>query len=374
MVILGGGFAGVEAVKEVARIGLTNLMNVSLINKSNKFEFLPALPELLSGKVLEEDITGYLPRYAQRHGVNFLKEEVRSINLDSSILVTNKRELSFNYLIIALGAEPNFYSVSGVENVIPAYRVSDYLKIKEELRKMIQRRKPAVVIAGAGLTGVEVAGEIMDYFEENNVSGEVTLVEKMASTLPLLCLPRASALVEEFLEKRDVKFVFSKGVTEVRRGETILEDKTSIQHDLMIWTAGIKPSNIAKGLKVPKVRGWIKVDPYMRVKSFKNVYAVGDINYAEVDGRVAMEAAGEAIDQAKIAVRNIYRSMRRRELIKHEVSYSIDSPKCLISLGQNTAVLVYGRRIVVNGRIPYLIKKKLVEERYMRRFRRFNMN
>lgn len=371
IVVIGGGFAGVEAVIEYHKEKLKDLADLIWIDKNGRFVYLPALPELISGKVTVEDVTGDLKRFASKYGVEFYKDTVEEIDLENKVVKT-QGGLAFDYdfLILGIGAEPTFFNVKGCECAYPAYHLDDYLKIVEKLKELDFSKKPRIIVVGAGLTGVEVAGELVDYIEDLKAKADIYVIEKVGRAVPFLGNEKASRLVEEYLERRGVRFFFGKGVAEVKPDGVILEDGQFIEGDLVIWTAGVAPNSLAKKLNLPKRgRGWIVVKPTIQVEGYDEVYAPGDINCAQFNDDVAMKMAEEAMFQAKVAIANIKRTLEGKPLINHKIEFSIKSPKSLISLGGNQTVLVYGRKFAYRGRLPYLIKKIYVEKRYMGRFK-----
>ncbi len=371
IVLVGGGFAGVEAVIEYHKEKLEDLADIIWIDKNGRFEYLPALPELISEKVSVEDVTGDLEKFAAKFGVEFHRDTVEEVDLDGRTVKTKSGlTLDYDFLILAVGAEPTFFNIKGRENTYPAYHLDDYLKIIDALRELELSKKPRIVVVGAGLTGVEVAGELVDYVKKRSAVADIYVVEKVGKAVPFLGNEKASKLVEEYLKSRGVNFLFGKGVTEIKLDGVVLEDGYFLESNMVIWTAGVAPNSLVKNLNLPKKgRGWVVVKPTIQVEGYEEVYAPGDINCAIFDSDVAMKMAEEAMLQAKVAITNIKRTIEGKTLVKHRIAFSVRSPKSLISLGGNQAVLVYGRRFAHRGRLPYIIKKIYVEKRYMSRFK-----
>ena len=371
VLILGGGFGGMEAILESSNTGLTDIGEVTIINDGIYFEYLPALPEIISGKVNEEEITVNISSLADKNGVHFINDRVTFINLEEKVISTMRHRIEFDYLIIALGAEPTYFDVKGSEKSYTAYKLADYLKIKEKLSKLNGYDRKKIIIGGAGLTGVEVAGELIDYFKGAGINAEIIVIEKMPNSVPFIGNLKASKLVEEYLSRKGVKFLFNRSIYEITQDYVLLDDGSKLDSDLTIWTAGIKANLLATKLNAERRgRGWIVVDPYMRISGYRSIYAVGDINCAIINGKTAMKMAEEAMLQAKTAIKNIYRDLKGLSPIPHNVKFPIENPKCLISLGGGTAVLAYGKRFAVRGKFAYsLLKKWFVEKRYLKRLK-----
>jgi len=351
IVIVGGGFAGVAAVRAAHGLGLTGKHEVLLVDKKGVFEYLPSLPYLLSGKKSAKDVSEPLGPFAERHGVVLAKDEVVEVDPTSNTLrLAREGSLDYDYLVLALGGDVEYFGIKGHEYALPAYRLDDYLRIKRAL-SVIRENGEKVVVVGGGLTGVEVAGEIAEALGY----GRVVLIEKLNELLPLLRNPKASSMVKELLEKIGVNVITGIGVEEIRRDGVVLENGDYIGAGVVIWSAGIRAARIGFRGELPtKGRGWVLVDRTLRVRGYDNVYAPGDINCFEEDGVYAMKMAEEAMLQAEVSVVNIARSMEGRKLVEHKAIFTTACPKTLASAG-NVGVMVWGEKVTV-GKFPLTVK------------------
>ena len=367
LVIIGGGFAGVAAVGAVAKERLTKNLEITWIDKKGIFEYLPSLPEIIAGRAGPEAFTADLGPLAKKVGVKLIRDEVKYVDLDSKVVKLDKENIDYDFLILGVGAETSYFGVKGCEYAYPAYRVDDYMKIVEKLDKVSPGSR--ITIVGAGLTGLEVAGALIDYSKRTEKNLEISIVEKMKSVLPALGSERASAKAQRFLESKGVRFIIGSGVVEVKPDGVELENGAFLESAMVIWTAGLKPNTLAEKLNLPKKGGgWVIVEPTVRVKGFEDVYAPGDVNCMIINGKIAMKMAEEAMFQAEVAVKNIRRHLEGRKLISHRIRFPTDFPKSLVYMGERT-LLVYGKRITYLGRFPYLIKR-YIEWKEMRKLRK----
>jgi NADH dehydrogenase len=222
------------------------------------------------------------------------------------------------------------------------------------------------MVIGAGLTGVEVAGELVDYFKNRGASARIYLVEMMPRVLPAFPRENVANYVEKFLSARSVEIMTETAVQEVTAHEILFKDGRKLPYDLIIWTAGVKPNSLLEKLDIPKMKGWLKVDSYLRVEGMDDVFAVGDTAYFERDGVRSGQNVEEAEKQGKIAAKNILRAIKREKLREYKPKNTIQNPRAFISLGDDKAV-VYSAKIMFKV-FAYRLKK-LVERRYMKRFR-----
>ena len=351
IVIVGGGFAGVAAVRTACKLGLTRKQEVVLVDDKGVFEYLPSLPYLLSGKKRAEDVSEPLEPFAKRHGVTLVKDEVVEVDLTSnSLRLAKEGSLDYDYLVLAAGGDVEYFGVKGHEYALPAYRLDDYLRIKQAL-SAIRESGEKVVVVGGGLTGVEVAGEVAEVLGR----GRVVLIEKLSELLPLLGNPEASNAVRELLERIGVNVVTGIGVEEIRKDGVVLENGDYVGAGVVIWSAGIRAARIGfKGELPTRGRGWVLVDRTLGVRGYDNVYAPGDINCFEEDGVYAMKMAEEAALQAEVSVVNIARSMEGRKPVEHKAVFTTACPKTLASAG-STGIVVWGKRVAV-GKFPLTLK------------------
>ena len=175
VVILGGGFAGLAAALELG----PDRHQVTLIDRSRWFEFLPNIHELLSGVKTPELLRLPLDRNVRRAGHTFVRDTVTAIDPVGRTVATQRRRKAIGYdaLIVAFGGVDATRGVQGVfEHAFPFKSVEQCERIGKRLARLAARRKPArVVIVGGGLEGVEALGEILRSYRDSSL--HVTLVE-----------------------------------------------------------------------------------------------------------------------------------------------------------------------------------------------------
>lgn len=359
ILIVGGGFGGYYAAKTLSS-ELGGRGEIVLIDKGDKFAYLPSLPYLLSGKKKTEEISEDYQAIAKRLRITFMKGEVSMVDVERKRLVlADGREEEYDYLVLAAGATTEYYGIPGSDLAVPAWRLEDYLRMLDMLKKKPDR----ICVAGGGLTGVEVAGELVEVYGP----GKVTLIEKMPNLLPTLNNLKAAEVAEKFLSSKGTSIVKGKGVVRVADGEVYVEGGEKIPCDLVIWSLGVRASPIEFTGKVERVgRGrWVVVKPNLQVPGYDNVYVIGDINHFAFDSDCAMKMAEEAILQGKTAAKNIALQIKgEKPSLTHKPIFLASKPKSLVSLGFNKAILVWERRVSF-GRTPY-VTKMMIESFVMR--------
>jgi len=375
VVVLGCGFGGVEVARTLRKHAKE--LDIIMIDRRTRFGYLPSYPELLSGKVTPEDISGDLNDFATKIGAEFIHAEVVNIDFrNKEVKIKDKskskaedkvRAIPYDSLVLSIGTEQTFFGIPGAEersysvNTMGAARVT-----KNALDKLDYSKELSILVIGAGLTGVEVAGELVDYFKSKGATASIYLVEMMPRILPAFPHESVANYVAKFLSARGVKIMTETAVQEVIEHEILFEDGRTLPYDIIIWTAGVKPNSLVEKLGVPTLKGWLKVDSYLRVEGMDDVFAVGDTAYFERAGVRSGQNVEEALEQGKVAAANVQSTIKWRKLREYKPKNTMQNPRAFISLGDDKAV-AYSSKLMFKV-FAYRIKK-FVERRYMKRFR-----
>ncbi|NQE05559.1 hypothetical protein C5S32_06780 [ANME-1 cluster archaeon GoMg1] len=370
---MGCGFGGVEVASELSELRKRSKeLDITMIDRRTRLEYQAAHPEILSGKVTAEKISGDLNEFAARINAEFVNEAVVNIDFEAKKVKTEDkgegREIPYDFLVISIGAEQTFFGIPGAEE--RSYSVNTLkgaIETKNALDKLDYSKKINIAVIGAGLTGVEVAGELVDYFNfRDRASAKIYLVELMQRVLPAFPTEAVSNYAAKIISDSGVEILTDTAVQEVSEHKITFTDGTELPYDVIIWTAGIKPNSLIEKLDIPKEKGWLKVDQYLRVEGMKNVFAVGDTAYFESGGIRSGQNVEEAERQGKLAAENIIRTIEGKKLKRYRAKNTIQNPRAFISLGNDKAVMYFsGMMFKV---LAYRVKK-FVERRYMRRFK-----
>lgn len=340
LVIIGGGIAGAELV----RLSANSDFEITLIEPKHQIECQALYPDYLAGLVGVDDMIAPLDEFCERAGALHLSE--RAVSLDEGVVVCQRSEVEYDVLVIAVGAEQNFYGVKGAEHAFSVNTFEGTILARE----FIEHESPdRIMVVGSGLTGVEVASVLADSLES-----DIYIIEMQERVLPQFP-QRISKLVERMLFERGVSILTSTQVSEIRRDSIVFSDGTTLDCDMTIWTTGIKPVPFVENLSLPKKRGWLSTDPYLRVD--ENIFAIGDCAWVEIEEKLATKTGIEAERQAKHVAENLRRMMRKQPLSQYSILASTDNPVALISTGCGKAVGVYGRTcITIPARLLRAVK------------------
>lgn len=312
IVIVGGGFGGVRAALRLARTfkrdrALARENEITLIDRKNYHLFTPALYEIAAAQRSDaaafalksavaipfETITRNLP-------IAFMQAAAARVALEPrELFLTDGSRLAWHILVLAPGSETNFFNLPGVGEESVAFKgLEDAIRIRNTLSKSFKealaaRRPCRVVIGGAGLTGVELAGEITSYLAKLGRMRpryqrralprpfQITLVEAMDDILSGFEAP-VVAWTKQRLLAIGVEIKTGQRIMRATAMKIILE-KGELAHDVFIWAGGVKPHTLLghEGFE-HDVRRRLVVDGYLRARFRANqsseppVYVVGD--------------------------------------------------------------------------------------------------
>jgi NADH:ubiquinone reductase (H+-translocating) len=295
VVIVGAGFAGLTLARKLAKSDF----QVVLIDKNNYHQFQPLFYQVAMAGLEPSSIVFPLRKAFQNvKNVLIRVTTVLSVNPDKQEIMTEIGALSYDYLVVAIGADTNWYGNEQVKaNAIPMKSVSQALYLRNAVfqdyesavtsEAFDERQKYLdIVIVGGGPTGVEVAGALAEmkkhiihkeYPDLNPDEIEIHLVhggERLLNTMS----PEASQKAEEFLVSLGVKIYMDKVVKNYDGTTVTIDDGSTILSKKVIWAAGIT-GNILEGIpKESLVRGnRLKVNDFNQVVGVENIFAIGDI-------------------------------------------------------------------------------------------------
>jgi NADH dehydrogenase len=294
VVILGAGFAGMGAVKELTRAGV----RVTMFDRNNYHTFQPLLYQVATD-VLASNEVGF-PVRQLLHGHRdwaFHKAAVTGVDLArKQVAVEGMAPIGYDYLVIALGAVVNFFGTKGaVEHARPLYTMHDAVQLKRHILAKFEEadQNPALIddgvltfcVVGGGATGVEVAGALAELvrmeMEDDypNVAVERTEVHlyEMGPQLLGAFTPKLQAYARTALEKRGVHVHTGEGVVEIEPTRVHLKSGGVVKAHTLVWGAGLQANPLVGSLGLELVKGRVPVNPDLRLTGHPEVFVVGDV-------------------------------------------------------------------------------------------------
>lgn len=307
IVVLGGGFAGVECTRHLEDYFKHNPdIEIVLVSEDNFLLFTPLLPQVASGMIETRHAITSLRTII--HKTRFYEGRIKNIDPYGKIVnlwgTAEKRGISLHYdfLVVALGSEANYFGMADVEknayamktlndSVLLRNRIIDMLEQAEnEENPILRKGMLTFVIVGAGFAGVETAGELKDLLSDvsrfyphiNDEDIRVVILEALPNILPGFEESLAK-FSHKKMEERGIEIKLKTAVTsfdgdEVKTKKLNGEEGNvnAIQTKTLIWTAGVTPVNTIKRSMFKTERGMIVVDDHLEVSDFPGVFAIGD--------------------------------------------------------------------------------------------------
>ena len=295
MLVLGGGFGGIGAAKKLAKAPV----DVVVVDRHDYHTFQPLLYQLATG-LLEQPAVGHSIRdlFDKQDNVRVHEDSVVSIDLDArEARFDELAPQSYDYLVLALGAEVNFFGVEGAaEHGFPLYTLPDAVRLKDHVLERWEAadRDPSlvddgalnVVVVGGGPTGVETAGALAelyngvfkkDYPDVAPGTAKVTLVEASPEIFSMF-KPNIQEYAKEALTKRGVEVSTGEVVASVTPKRVMLKSGDEIPAHTLVWGAGLQGNELVQSLGVELERGnRLGVDEQLRLPSHPEVFVVGDV-------------------------------------------------------------------------------------------------
>jgi len=357
IVILGAGYAGVEAAKVLGKkFKKDDSVEITLINDNPFQTLLTELHEIAGRRTEKESVMVDLYKVFKATKVNFVRDRIESIDYEAKTLTSSKGTYIYDYLVLGCGAEPAYFGIEGVKEYgYTIWSLKDALKIREQVLKSFEaardekdaaKRKELLtfVVAGAGFTGIETVGELFEWkdvlCDEYGIDPkEVTIynVEAMPTILPIL-RPSLQAKAASFLTKKGVKLMTNSPIVKATPDGIVLKDGQEIKTKTLIWTCGVQGNSFtaSSGL-TPGKRNRVQVNDYMQSMDKEEVYLVGDNAYYEIDGKPIPQIVETAIQTGECAAHNIAADITKSEKKKfklntHGFMVSIGSHYCVAEL------------------------------------------
>ena len=344
IVILGGGFAGVECTRQLEKkFGNDPEKELVMVSEDNFLLFTPMLPQVASGMIETRHIV--LPIRTICKKTKFYESRIKNIDPYRKIVTLwgtgDKRSISLHYdfLVVALGSETNFFGMADVEKnaytmktlndaVMLRNRVIDMLEQAEnETNPILRKSFLNFVVVGGGFAGIETAGELMDllldarkyYPTIHKDDIKVIVLEALGMILPGFNTKLANFAKDKMVERGiDIRLktavtsfdgneVTTKSLDENPKDSIDTSKINSIITKTLIWTAGVTPVNTIKRSMFKTEKGKILVNDYLEVTDFPGVFAIGDcaLHIDPETQRSLPPTAQIAEAQAKIAAKNL---------------------------------------------------------------------
>ncbi len=356
VIIIGAGFGGLQVAQSLAG---NEDFQVVLIDKNNYHQFQPLFYQVATAG-LEPSAISFPLRLAFHNysNIHVRVASVTKIISEKNLIETDLGELSYDFLIMAIGADTNFFGNKNIqEKALPMKSVGEALGLRNRLLENFESALVSdnedervgllnVVVVGGGPTGVEVSGTLAemkrhvlpkDYPELNFDLMQIYIVESGAELLGPMS-KNAQVKSKEYLEQLGVNVMLGSRVSDFDGQYAYFNDGSKIRTNNLVWAAGVKANSI-EGIN-PEIMargGRMKVNRYNQIEGYDNIFALGDVAYMteEKFPNGHPQVAQPAIQQGKLLAKNLINLIRGNNL--KEFTYR--DLGSMATVGRNLAVV-----------------------------------
>lgn len=354
IVVIGGGFAGINLVKKLDE----KRFDIILIDKNNHHQFQPLFYQVATSQIEPSSISFPLRHiFRNKKNVRIRLTEILTVDIPNNKITTSIGDFGYDYLVLAMGCKTNFFGNNEIsKHALTLKTTYDAISIRNHILQTFEdiisakesekERLLNMVIVGAGPTGVELAGAFAeikknilpkDYPKIDFSQLKIILIEGSKDTLNTMS-ESAKRASRQYLQKMGIEILTETMVTNFD-GETLqLNNGNTIKTKTCIWTAGIKANSI-QGLpeKCFSTGNRIKVDRINKVPESDNIFAIGDMALMETPKypKGHPQLANVAINQAK----NLAINLKKIKQGKAPVFYEYNDLGTMATIGRNKAIV-----------------------------------
>ncbi|WP_082886647.1 NAD(P)/FAD-dependent oxidoreductase [Flavisolibacter tropicus] len=329
VVIVGGGFAGVRLIKKLSK---DKRFHITLVDKNN-YHFFPPLLYQVSTAFIEPSSISYPFRrlFQEKDNLRFHMGSLVKVNPQSNTIETDTGTVPYDYLVLALGTETNYFGMQNVkQSALPMKTIDEALNLRNHLllnmEKAVRATNKAdrdrllnIVIAGGGPTGVELAGMLAE-LGHNTARKEYPEIKDFGSHIyvvdagPVLLAPMSKKSQGEalhVLQHLGVNVIQNTAVKDYVNGKVVLANGNILETESLIWASGVVAREVP-GLPAEVLgRGRrVLVDEFNCVQGTNNIFALGDLCLQTTDSKFPNghpQVAQVAIQQGQLLAKNLQR-------------------------------------------------------------------
>ncbi|MGN1400238.1 MAG: NAD(P)/FAD-dependent oxidoreductase [Bacillus sp. (in: firmicutes)] len=380
IVILGAGYAGLTTAVRLQKLVGAGEAEITLVNK-NPYHYETTWLHEASAGTLHHDKARYdIAGVIDRHKVEFIEDSVAEINKEEKKIILQNGEVSYDYLVVAIGAVPETFGIKGLQehafsitNINTARHIREHIEYQfatyanEELKK---KERITIVVGGAGFTGIEFLGELVNRVPElckeydvDYRDVRILCVEAAPMVLPGF-EPELVEYAVETLQKKGVEFRIGTAIKECLPEGIIVakneEETEKIIAGTVVWAAGVRGNPIIEKAGIDTMRGRVKVNLDLRAPGEEDIFVIGDSSLMinEEINRPYPPTAQIAMQQAETCAKNVVSLLRNEEKLE---DFKPDLKGSVCSLGHDDAIgLVFGKKLTGT---KAAIMKKVVDNR-----------
>lgn len=349
VLILGAGFGGFYTCQKILKEINLDEAEVTLVNRNDLFTFVPLLPESVAKMAMEPAVTSKIEEFVDTRKVRLITAEVTAVDLKQQTVQTSAGELTYDYLVLALGSKVIYFGTEGAaENCYVLKTFEDITKIRNAITKNFETARNAtdeaekqkwrrVAIIGAGPSGVELATKINELNEHRPKDEQiaVSVIEKTEKILPSFDV-KSSQKASNILRKQNIEIRTEASIASIAPNTINFVDGSKLEAGIIVWTAGVGANTpeITPEVQVDRAKR-LMVDSKLRLLEFPNVFALGDIASCQNKAQQVLPTLAQvAQKQSKVVSHNILASIKSQTLVDFDFTPKI----MVVTLGKWRAI------------------------------------
>ncbi len=377
VLILGAGMAGARAALHLEKLSQEGEIEIVVIDEKNYHLLIPNLHEAATDRISSDAVQIPLAKIFRDKNIEFYCAKVSNIVFEEKFVIANGMKISFDFLVIALGAKANYFNIPNLlEYAFPLRSLEDAESIRTHILEMFElaaqeqdiKKKQELltfVVGGVGAAGTQFVTELADWISELRIhygisQDDIHIVAVEAKESMGIDWPLAR-YAYKILKKKGIKLILGSAITSIDKQTITLSNSKKIPTYTLVWTGGIRGNELIEksGLRVNH-QGRAIVNKFLQAEGHKGVYVIGDASDV-IDpktGRSVIPSAQMAVNEANYIAEHIIARMRniqKQEYRPHRYGVAI-------SLGRDEGASLVGD-IRLLGKIGKFFKL-LTEIRY----------
>ena len=357
IVVLGGGFAGMEAIRVLEqRLHHRADVEILLVSDRNYLLFTPLLPQVASSMVEPRHIVQPVRDIRGSRPFRFRRDTVQDIDFDARRVIMAEGSVTYDRLVIAIGSVVPSFGVPGVEEHALGYKwLEDGIVLRDHILDaaehadhepdpVVRRQMLTVCVVGGGYTGVELIAELQDFFHSYIVPRyrgidpddyRLLLIEAGQEILRGVH-PTLAERARRTLHREGIEIRTGTRVTRVRSQAIEVNGNEAVPVGLTVWAAGVTGHPVLAHVAAERDRlGRLITRPTMQLKQYPDVFGAGDAVTIEDNAGASTPIIPAALAQARLAAENIVAELEGRPL----ATIQFAPQGMLVSLGERDAVV-----------------------------------
>ena len=365
LILMGGGHSHLSVIKYFAMNPIPGL-GITLVSKNITAAYSGMMPGYIAGTYNENEIQINLSNLCQYAHVRLIAQEVLAIDAEKQYIeLKNQRKIKYDTLSINIGGEPSLNQIKGAKKfAYPIKPISNLINQIKLLKQKFSKTKNAeIIIIGGGAGGIEIALSVNNFLSDfkNIEKKKITIISKNKSLIPNHNFLAQQSLIK-YLIKQEINFITDDKVIEVKKNKILTKKGLIIKSNLNLLVTSISPPKWLSFSNLPLTNdGFIKVNEYLQLNEYKNIFAAGDISSMEKHN--LPKAGVFAVRQGPILAKNLHSHIIKKQLTRYKPQKTFLS---LIGNGKDFAIASWWK-LSLSGKFLWTLKN-YIDRSFIKKF------